>query len=59
MSLSSRGKGILGAGFASVGMIFSFVLSSIIALIPYEGSGLLGGYYMILAVAGILLSRLI
>jgi len=58
MSLSTKGKGILGAGFASIGMIFSFILSSIIALIPYEGSGLLGGYYIILAITGVLLSRL-
>lgn len=59
MSLINRGKGILGAGFSSTGMVFSFILSTIIALIPYEGSGLLGGYYVLLSVTGLLLSRIL
>jgi MFS family permease len=56
MTVSSAGKGTLGAGFSATGMIFSFVLSSIIAYIPYEGSGLLGGYYLLLAIIGSILS---
>ena len=59
MSLSASGKGILGAGFSSTGMLFSFVLSSMIAIIPYEGSGLLGGYYLLLASAGIVFSKFV
>ena len=56
MSLPSFGKGILGAGFSATGMIFSSCLSSMIAFIPYEGSGLLGGYYCALALFGLALS---
>lgn len=58
MSVSNAGKGTLGAGFSATGMIFSFLLSSAIAYIPYEGSGLLGGYYLLLAVLGLLLTSL-
>lgn len=56
MSLPSFGKGILGAGFSATATLASFMLSTLVAALPYEGSGLLGSYYFTLSIIGIILA---
>ena len=56
MSLPTFGKGILGAGFSATATLASFMLSTLVATLPYEGSGLLGSYYFVLSIIGITLA---
>lgn len=49
-------KGVLGAIYTSSGMLIGAVFTTILAMVPYEGSGLLSIYYISLSIMGLVLS---
>lgn len=56
-TLKHANSGIISSGLTSIAMLISFILSTSVALIPYEGTGLLGTTYLLLSCAGILVSK--
>lgn len=55
-SLNHAKRGMIGSGLTGIALMISFMISSIVAAVPYEGTGLLGLTYLMIGVAGLLLS---
>jgi|GEM_PF-5585455 Bcr/CflA subfamily drug resistance transporter len=49
--------GTISAGLTAMGILISFLLSTIVAIIPYEGTGLLAATYFCLGITGLIVSK--
>lgn len=56
-TLKHVNAGVISSGLVGIGLLISYVLSSIVAIIPYEGTGLLGITFLCLGLSGIQIAK--